>query len=166
MPFGLAASRSPAPNPPFAARPPLCPALVERMGHVRVQGHVESQCRRRNETRARRTETHLVSEKVDEALGAVAVGPKASLDGSGGPHRSALLWLKEWDMCVFKGTSKANAAAEMKRDRRNKACEGGPLVSQSNERRYGGTSHAQHLQCRSASLRRSRARRKPMPPPK
>jgi hypothetical protein len=36
-------------------------------------------------TRARRTETHLVSEKVDEALGAVAVGPKASLDGSGGP---------------------------------------------------------------------------------
>lgn len=39
-------------NPEFAAaRPPLCPAVAERMGHVRVQGHVESQCRRRDETR-------------------------------------------------------------------------------------------------------------------
>lgn len=33
----------------------------------------------------KRSGTHLVSEKVDEALRAVAVGPKASLDGSGGP---------------------------------------------------------------------------------
>ncbi|GAA5912902.1 hypothetical protein JCM6882_009509 [Rhodosporidiobolus microsporus] len=35
-------------------------------------------------------------------------------------HRSALLWLKEWDMCVFKGTPKANAMAEMKRERSKK----------------------------------------------
>ncbi|GAA6038469.1 hypothetical protein JCM8097_004581 [Rhodosporidiobolus ruineniae] len=35
-------------------------------------------------------------------------------------HRLALLWLKEWDACVFKGTSKANAAAEMKRERSKK----------------------------------------------
>ena len=39
-------------NPEFAAaRPPLCPAVAERMGYVRLQGHVESQCRRRDETR-------------------------------------------------------------------------------------------------------------------
>ncbi|KAM0749881.1 P-loop containing nucleoside triphosphate hydrolase protein [Meredithblackwellia eburnea MCA 4105] len=35
-------------------------------------------------------------------------------------HRSALLWLKEWDQCVFPGTSKTTAAAELKRDRRKK----------------------------------------------
>ncbi|GAA5862595.1 hypothetical protein JCM8547_002120 [Rhodosporidiobolus lusitaniae] len=41
-------------------------------------------------------------------------------------HRTALLWLKEWDACVFKGTDKANAAAEMKRERSKKrAREGG-----------------------------------------
>ncbi|BGP13306.1 Chromosome transmission fidelity protein 18 [Rhodosporidiobolus nylandii] len=41
-------------------------------------------------------------------------------------HRTALLWLKEWDACVFKGTQKANAAAEMKRERSKKrAREGG-----------------------------------------
>ncbi|GAA5826328.1 hypothetical protein JCM11251_007255 [Rhodosporidiobolus azoricus] len=41
-------------------------------------------------------------------------------------HRTALLWLKEWDMCVFKGTPKANAMAEMKRERSKKrAREGG-----------------------------------------
>ncbi|KWU40983.1 P-loop containing nucleoside triphosphate hydrolase protein, partial [Rhodotorula sp. JG-1b] len=45
--------------------------------------------------------------------------PKRFIDllGDERVHRSALLWLKEWDMCVFRGTSKANAAAEMKRDR-------------------------------------------------
>lgn len=41
-------------------------------------------------------------------------------------HRTALLWLKEWDACVFKGTAKANAAAELKRERSKKrAREGG-----------------------------------------
>ncbi|GAA5932082.1 hypothetical protein JCM3775_004236 [Rhodotorula graminis] len=48
--------------------------------------------------------------------------PKRFVDllGDERVHRTALLWLKEWDLCVFKGTSKANAAAELKRDRRNK----------------------------------------------
>lgn len=40
-------------------------------------------------------------------------------------HRNALLWLKEWDACVFKGSSKANAAAELKRERRNKRARDG-----------------------------------------
>lgn len=35
-------------------------------------------------------------------------------------HRSALLWLKEWDQCVFKGSAKTTAAAELKRERRKK----------------------------------------------
>jgi hypothetical protein len=35
-------------------------------------------------------------------------------------HRSALLWLKEWDQCVFKGSAKTSAAAELKRERRKK----------------------------------------------
>lgn len=36
-------------------------------------------------------------------------------------HRSALLWLKEWDQCVFKGgNAKASAATELKRERRKK----------------------------------------------
>ncbi|GAA5879108.1 hypothetical protein JCM3774_005574 [Rhodotorula dairenensis] len=53
--------------------------------------------------------------------------PKRFIDllGDERVHRTALLWLKEWDMCVFKGTSKANAAAEMKRDRRNKRARDG-----------------------------------------
>ncbi|SCZ92034.1 BZ3500_MvSof-1268-A1-R1_Chr5-3g08294 [Microbotryum saponariae] len=42
-------------------------------------------------------------------------------------HRSALLWLKEWDQCVFKNhQGKNNAAAELRRERRKKrAREGG-----------------------------------------
>lgn len=35
-------------------------------------------------------------------------------------HRSALLWLKEWDECVFKGTAKTSAAAELSKERRKK----------------------------------------------
>ncbi|GAA5854527.1 hypothetical protein JCM9279_000830 [Rhodotorula babjevae] len=48
--------------------------------------------------------------------------PKRFVDllGDERVHRTALLWLKEWDSCVFKGTSKTNGAAELKRDRRNK----------------------------------------------
>jgi chromosome transmission fidelity protein 18 len=38
-------------------------------------------------------------------------------------HRSALLWLKEWDQCVFKGAS--GAAAELKRERRKKRARDG-----------------------------------------
>ncbi|GAA6060295.1 hypothetical protein JCM10212_002936 [Sporobolomyces blumeae] len=34
-------------------------------------------------------------------------------------HRQALSWLKEWDSCVFKGTAKASAAAQLKKDRRH-----------------------------------------------
>ncbi|BGP37138.1 Chromosome transmission fidelity protein 18 [Rhodotorula kratochvilovae] len=53
--------------------------------------------------------------------------PKRFVDllGDERVHRNALLWLKEWDLCVFKGTSKANAAAEMKRERRNKRARDG-----------------------------------------
>ncbi|SGZ06610.1 BQ5605_C031g10956 [Microbotryum silenes-dioicae] len=42
-------------------------------------------------------------------------------------HRSALLWLKEWDQCVFKNHhGKNNAAAELRKERRKKrAREGG-----------------------------------------
>ena len=35
-------------------------------------------------------------------------------------HRSALLWLKEWDECVFKGANKTSAAAELSKERRKK----------------------------------------------
>ncbi|GAA5979308.1 hypothetical protein JCM10908_002874 [Rhodotorula pacifica] len=65
---------------------------------------------------------------VETSLWTDRYRPKRFIDllGDERVHRTALLWLKEWDMCVFKGTSKANAAAEMKRDRRNKrAREGG-----------------------------------------
>lgn len=31
-----------------------------------------------------------------------------------------MLWLKEWDQCVFKGSAKNSAAAELKRERRKK----------------------------------------------
>jgi len=31
-----------------------------------------------------------------------------------------LLWLKEWDECVFKGTAKTSAAAELSKERRKK----------------------------------------------
>lgn len=42
-------------------------------------------------------------------------------------HRSALLWLKEWDECVFKGTTKTSVAAELSKERRKKrAREGRP----------------------------------------
>lgn len=40
-------------------------------------------------------------------------------------HRAALLWLKEWDTCVFPGTSKTTAAAELKRERRKKRARDG-----------------------------------------
>lgn len=51
-------------------------------------------------------------------------------------HRSALLWLKEWDQCVFKGNSKTSAAAEAKRERRKKrAREGKPEQAEGEEER-------------------------------
>ena len=56
----------------------------------------------------------------------LSIAPATLLDADPVPsraqrvHRTALLWLKEWDLCVFKGTSKTNGAAELKRDRRNK----------------------------------------------
>ncbi|GAA5965764.1 hypothetical protein JCM8115_000918 [Rhodotorula mucilaginosa] len=64
---------------------------------------------------------------VETSLWTDRYRPKRFIDllGDERVHRSALLWLKEWDMCVFKGTSKANAAAEMKRDRRNKRARDG-----------------------------------------
>ncbi|KAL7336329.1 hypothetical protein BJY59DRAFT_718395, partial [Rhodotorula toruloides] len=48
--------------------------------------------------------------------------PKRFVDllGDERVHRTALLWLKEWDACVSKGTSKATAAAELKRERSKK----------------------------------------------
>ncbi|KAK4703640.1 hypothetical protein P7C70_g2579, partial [Phenoliferia sp. Uapishka_3] len=40
-------------------------------------------------------------------------------------HRAALLWLKEWDQCVFPKTTKTTAAAELKRERRKKRARDG-----------------------------------------
>ncbi|KAL7344108.1 P-loop containing nucleoside triphosphate hydrolase protein [Rhodotorula toruloides] len=46
--------------------------------------------------------------------------PKRFVDllGDERVHRTALLWLEEWDACVFKSTSKATAAVEWKRERK------------------------------------------------
>ncbi|KAL8280406.1 hypothetical protein RQP46_007054 [Phenoliferia psychrophenolica] len=44
-------------------------------------------------------------------------------------HRAALLWLKEWDQCVFPKTSKTTAAAELKRERRKKRARDGKFGS-------------------------------------
>ncbi|BGO88999.1 Chromosome transmission fidelity protein 18 [Rhodotorula toruloides] len=48
--------------------------------------------------------------------------PKRFVDllGDERVHRTALLWLEEWDACVFKSTSKATAAVEWKRERSKK----------------------------------------------
>lgn len=47
--------------------------------------------------------------------------PLSSLIGSSQRvHRSALLWLKEWDQCVFKGSAKTSAAAALKKERMKK----------------------------------------------
>ncbi|KAM0788007.1 hypothetical protein ACM66B_006207 [Microbotryomycetes sp. NB124-2] len=41
-------------------------------------------------------------------------------------HRNALLWLKEWDECVFRGVNtKLNRAAELKREKRKKRARDG-----------------------------------------
>ncbi|BGP29547.1 Chromosome transmission fidelity protein 18 [Rhodotorula toruloides] len=59
---------------------------------------------------------------VETALWTDRYRPKRFVDllGDERVHRTALLWLKEWDACVFKGTSKATAAAELKRERSKK----------------------------------------------
>ncbi|GAA6000732.1 hypothetical protein JCM10207_004630 [Rhodosporidiobolus poonsookiae] len=64
----------------------------------------------------------VVKAAVETALWTDRYRPKRFVDllGDERLHRTALLWLKEWDMCVFKGTAKANAAAEMKRERSKK----------------------------------------------
>ncbi|GAA5991782.1 hypothetical protein JCM11641_005682, partial [Rhodosporidiobolus odoratus] len=53
-------------------------------------------------------------------------------------HRTALLWLKEWDACVFKDTAKANAAAEMKRQRSKKRARDGHGDGNGNGAKEGG----------------------------
>ncbi|KAK4052058.1 Chromosome transmission fidelity protein 18 [Microbotryomycetes sp. JL201] len=45
-------------------------------------------------------------------------------------HRNALLWLKEWDECVFRGVnSKSNHAADLKREKRKKRAREGTFNS-------------------------------------
>ncbi|KAJ8296404.1 Chromosome transmission fidelity protein 18 [Rhodotorula toruloides] len=51
-------------------------------------------------------------------------------------HRTALLWLEEWDACVFKSTSKATAAVEWKRERSKKRAREGTSGAGGSE---GGT---------------------------
>ncbi|BGP22340.1 hypothetical protein Rt10032_c07g3187 [Rhodotorula toruloides] len=68
---------------------------------------------------------------VETALWTDRYRPKRFVDllGDERVHRTALLWLKEWDACVFKGTSKATAAAELKRERSKKRAREGTFGS-------------------------------------
>ncbi|ORY58350.1 P-loop containing nucleoside triphosphate hydrolase protein [Leucosporidium creatinivorum] len=66
---------------------------------------------------------------VDSTLWTDRYRPKRFTDllGDERVHRSALLWLKEWDQCVFKGSNSktSGAAAELKRERRKKRARDG-----------------------------------------
>lgn len=54
-------------------------------------------------------------------------------------HRSALLWLKEWDQCVFKGgNAKTSAAADLKRERRKKRAREGKFEGKFDSGPTGG----------------------------
>ncbi|GAA5865391.1 hypothetical protein JCM1840_001552 [Sporobolomyces johnsonii] len=66
--------------------------------------------------------SHAQDKMIETTLWTDKYRPKRFVDllGDERVHRNALLWLKEWDSCVFKGTAKVNAAAEMKKERRNK----------------------------------------------
>lgn len=70
--------------------------------------------------------TDLLGDEVGQEIHLSVIGTDALLMKQR-VHRSALLWLKEWDQCVFKGSVKNSAAAEAKRERRKKrAREGRP----------------------------------------
>ncbi|GJN87911.1 hypothetical protein Rhopal_000866-T1 [Rhodotorula paludigena] len=71
--------------------------------------------------------TSRTAAPIETSLWTDRYRPKRFVDllGDERLHRNALLWLKEWDACVFKGTSKANAATELKRERRNKRARDG-----------------------------------------
>ncbi|GAA5930725.1 hypothetical protein JCM1841_004748 [Sporobolomyces salmonicolor] len=115
-----------------AALARLAASMLEQPYHRLLQSIQQDVAREKKQNEANATNAALntagsissnAQEKmIETTLWTDKYRPKRFVDllGDERVHRTALLWLKEWDSCVFKGTMKANAAAEMKKERRNK----------------------------------------------
>ncbi|KDE04049.1 hypothetical protein MVLG_05488 [Microbotryum lychnidis-dioicae p1A1 Lamole] len=111
----------------------LAHSMLETPYHRMVEQIQQEHILARKQLEADATNAHLVQDvgmnPPETTLWTDRYKPKRFTDllGDERIHRSALLWLKEWDQCVFKNHhGKNNAAAELRKERRKKrAREGG-----------------------------------------